>query len=313
MRTTQVQTGGHYAEPRRNSSNDQKESDILLRGCLRLTKSSSNLNEDDLDDRCGRHRCADLSSKESLGEEEETEAVSWPAKSTTSTSMGQVMTTTTSATSPKSRTSRRRQKQQMQQSLSKAVSEGTILLLDRKRARRFASGYVEVNVHHRSSSHGDDRCHSVEVEEEEILAGRVMVQDTPPESSSDDELLLDGRLLRQRVDEMADKKETYDGFGVGDGDDDDDDLPLPPPPAEAFCDFPVGDNPLQDEPKSFDSNASLPDTPPGNFSDEYGSTSLVNASPWRPFNSQPINVNRLCGLKIGDCLAAGQRNGQRKW
>ena len=47
----------------------------------------------------------------------------------------------------------------------KALSEGTILL-DRRRALRFASGYIEVNVDDRSPEEG----------EEEATIGRVVVQ-----------------------------------------------------------------------------------------------------------------------------------------
>ncbi|XP_046634957.1 uncharacterized protein LOC124314010 isoform X4 [Daphnia pulicaria] len=153
------------------------------------------------------------------------------------------------------RSNRRRQ-------LLKALSEGTILL-DKKRARRFASGYVEVNVQ-------DERSPV----EEEIVAGRVLVHDPTRylsgSGSSDDGSLNDDDLFASSLPAKPDMNRS---LGFTDVEDVvwSDSEPHPhdgPPP------HPAEEGKLLQAQKSFDSNASCPDTA-GNYSDEFGSTSQV--------------------------------------
>jgi len=216
--------------------------------CIRLTKSSSNLNDDpddddnddqDVQDGIMRHQQMDSgsgSSRKDSASLPDDEGCNWiPGRM--SISVGDMSSSPARRTRGSGRSKRRIKAGIQQQQLLKALSEGTILLLDRKTARPFASGYVEVSVVRR----GNYQQH--QEEEEEERTGRIQVQETPPESSSDDELLLDGRLLgqqQQQIDQTINK-------------------PLELPVRE----------------KSFDSNASLPDTPPGNYSDEGPSFSQV--------------------------------------
>lgn len=229
----------------------QVQTNFEPRATKRLTRSSSAVNQDpdELEtgeshqqiepefQPIGRHRADELS-------QSQPEEIGGKNKSTSPPS--------SSSPGRHPRANRRRQ-------LLKALSEGTILL-DRKRARRFASGYVEVNVNN------DERSPA----EEEIVAGRVLVHDPAHRYGSSDE---------------------------GSFDDDDNDLfaasSIPVRPSRDSCSD-VDDPPAltgqfssAEEPavsseklptlqaqKSYDSNASLPDTA-GNYSDEFGSTSQV--------------------------------------
>ncbi|XP_045031399.1 uncharacterized protein LOC116925408 isoform X4 [Daphnia magna] len=154
------------------------------------------------------------------------------------------------------RSSRRRQ-------LLKALSEGTILL-DRKRARRFASGYVEVNVHDNERS---------PVEE---VAGRVLVHDpmrhgigSSDDGSLDDEDLFASSLpLKGKA--TTSSQDINRSLGFTDVEDVWSDSEHPPDGQTED----VKSTSLLQAQKSFDSNASFPDTA-GNYSDEFGSTSQV--------------------------------------
>ncbi|XP_057373324.1 uncharacterized protein LOC130694273 isoform X2 [Daphnia carinata] len=152
------------------------------------------------------------------------------------------------------RSSRRRQ-------LLKALSEGTILL-DRKRARRFASGYVEVNVHDNERS---------PVEE---VAGRVLVHDPMRHGSSEDgsfddeELFASSLPLKGKA--TTSSQDINRSLGFTDVEDVWSDSEHPP---DGQTEDVTSTSFLQAQ-KSFDSNASLPDTA-GNYSDEFGSTSQV--------------------------------------
>ena len=146
--------------------------------------------------------------------------------------------------------SRRRQ-------LLKALSEGTILL-DRKRARRFASGYVEVNVN------DDERSPP----QEETVAGRILVHDPTARGSSYSSDSSNENLFAIPA---APSNLISDEDPVG-GCWSDASEPHPPPPL-AEEETMAAVKQLQTQ-KSFDSNASLPDTA-GNYSDEFGSTSQV--------------------------------------
>lgn len=153
------------------------------------------------------------------------------------------------------RSNRRRQ-------LLKALSEGTILL-DKKRARRFASGYVEVNVQ-------DERSPV----EEEIVAGRVLVHDPTRylsgSGSSDDGSLNDDDLFASSLPAKPDMNRSLGFTDVEDVVWSDSELhPHDGPPPH-----PAEEGKLLQAQKSFDSNASCPDTA-GNYSDEFGSTSQV--------------------------------------
>ncbi|KAI9556589.1 hypothetical protein GHT06_016379 [Daphnia sinensis] len=152
------------------------------------------------------------------------------------------------------RSSRRRQ-------LLKALSEGTILL-DRKRARRFASGYVEVNVHDNERS---------PVEE---VAGRVLVHDPMRHGSSDDGSFDDEDLFASSLPlkgkATTSSQDINRSLGFTDVEDVWSDSEHPPDGQTED----VKSTSLLQAQKSFDSNASLPDTA-GNYSDEFGSTSQV--------------------------------------
>lgn len=175
------------------------------------------------------------------------------------------------------RANRRRQ-------LLKALSEGTILL-DRKRARRFASGYVEVNVQDGPSP-----------AEEEMVAGRVLVHDptrylgsgsSDEGSLNDDDLFASSLPVKGRTTATVPSQENNRSLCCSEGDDvgwsSDVDHQLLPLQNDRDQLLEQSHQPLADEPKSnrsllaqksFDSNASLPDTA-GNYSDEFGSTSQV--------------------------------------
>ena len=172
--------------------------------------------------------------------------------------------------------------------LLKALSEGTILL-DPKRARRFASGYVEVNVQADGPS----------PPEEEMVTGRVLVHDPRYFGSGSSE---DGSLneeeffatsLPVRNKKVTSSQDTHRSLGYSDNDDQATNWP------EAGDHLP---QPLAEEPnpssrslmaqKSFDSNASLPDTA-GNYSDEFGSTSQVTVLQPHP----PSAIQSVAGDK----------------
>lgn len=163
--------------------------------------------------------------------------------------------------------------------LLKALSEGTILL-DRKRARRFASGYVEVNVQDGPSP-----------AEEEMIAGRILVHDPMRylgSGSSDEGSLNDEDLFASSLPAKgrttASSQDTNRSLCCSDADDvgwSDAEHQQQQPLAEE----PKSNRSLQAQ-KSFDSNASLPDTA-GNCSDEFGSTSQVTVlQPHPPNNVQ---------------------------
>lgn len=155
--------------------------------------------------------------------------------------------------------------------LLKALSEGTILL-DRKRARRFASGYVEVNVQDGPSP-----------AEEEMIAGRILVHDpmrylgsgSSDEGSLNDEDLFASSLpVKGRT--TASSQDTNRSLCCSDADDvgwSDAEHHQQLQQQQPLAEEPKSIRSLQAQ-KSFDSNASLPDTA-GNYSDEFGSTSQV--------------------------------------
>ena len=186
---------------------------------------------------------------------------------------------------PRFRSAQQRRRHKM----LKALSEGAIILMDRRKARSLVSGYVEVQT---------DRMEGEEVEEPP--AGRILVHDPSDTlagsslsscSSGDEDLarcmatstsmpLLDVGETNRPLNFSSEADDEVHGWSDQSAD-------HPPPRPDRTTSASSTFSLPKAQQKSFDSNASLPDTPANDSDTELGSTSLVTVVRSHPLVGQP--------------------------